>query len=121
MAGLAGTGDAIRFALKRDRLILPVCIAGLVGWMAIYVISYSGLYGTQAELNALYESVAGNPALVAMTGPTGGLHSLGGATAWESLPVVSIISAPSSSAWYIAGSRPPATTTSSCGSPPMGS
>ncbi|HMT04829.1 MAG TPA: hypothetical protein PKD76_04720 [Solirubrobacterales bacterium] len=92
MAGLAGTGDAIRFALKRDRLILPVCIAGLVGWMAIYVISYSGLYGTQAELNALYESVAGNPALVAMTGPTGGLHSLGGATAWESLPVVSIIS-----------------------------
>ena len=92
MTGFAGTGEAIRFALKRDRLILPLCLAGLIGWMAVYVVSYSGLYATQAELNALYKSVAGNPALIAMTGPTGGLRTLGGATAWESLPVVSILS-----------------------------
>lgn len=92
MTRFAGTREAIRFALKRDRLILPLCLLGLIGWMAIYVVSYSGLYDTQAELNALYSSVAGNPALIAMTGPTGGLRTLGGATAWESLPVVSIIS-----------------------------
>ena len=91
MSGFAGTSNAIRFILRRDRLVLPLCLAGLIGWMAIYAVSYSGLYGTQAELDALYASVADNPALVAMTGPTGGLHSLGGAIAWESLPVVSII------------------------------
>jgi ABC-2 type transport system permease protein len=89
----AGTGQALRFALKRDRLLLPLCVLGLIGWVGLYVASYSGLYGTQADLNSLYESVAGNPALVAMVGPTDGLRTLGGATAWETLPVVSVISA----------------------------
>ena len=91
MTGFAGTADAIRFALKRDRFILPICVAGLIGWMVIYVLSYNDLYGTQAELNALYKSVAGNPALVAMSGPTGGLRSLGGALSWDSTPALSII------------------------------
>ena len=85
-----GTGDALRFALKRDRLLLPLCVLGLIGWVGLYVASYSGLYGTQADLNSLYQSVTGNPALVAMVGPTDGLRSLGGATAWETLPVVSV-------------------------------
>lgn len=92
MSGFAGTREAFLFALKRDRLILPVCLVGLIGWMAMYVVSYAGLYGTQAELNALYESVAGNPAMVAMSGPTGGLRSLGGAIAWDSMPALTIIS-----------------------------
>jgi ABC-2 type transport system permease protein len=93
MNQFAGTGQALRFALKRDRLLLPLCILGLIGWVALYVASYSGLYGTQEDLNSLYESVAGNPALTAMVGPTDGLRTLGGATAWETLPVVSVISA----------------------------
>lgn len=93
MSGFTGTGQALRFALKRDRLLLPLCVLGLIGWVGLYVASYSGLYGTQADLNSLYESVAGNPALVAMVGPTDGLRTLGGATAWETLPVVSVISA----------------------------
>lgn len=92
MTGFAGTRDAIRFALKRDRLILPICLFGLIGWMAIEVISYSSLYGTKAELEALYRSVADNPALVAMSGPTGGLRTLGGAITWDSMPVISVIS-----------------------------
>jgi ABC-2 type transport system permease protein len=93
MSRFTGTGEALRFALKRDRLLLPLCILGLIGWVALYVASYSGLYGTQADLDSLYESVAGNPALIAMVGPTDGLRTLGGATAWETLPVVSVISA----------------------------
>ncbi|MBN8866892.1 MAG: hypothetical protein J0H98_05015 [Solirubrobacterales bacterium] len=93
MSRFTGTGEALRFALKRDRLLLPLCVVGLIGWVGLYVASYSGLYGTQADLNSLYKSVAGNPALVAMVGPTDGLRTLGGATAWETLPVVSVISA----------------------------
>jgi len=89
--GFTGTRQAILFALKRDRLILPVCVTGLIGWMVIYVVSYKGLYGTQAELDALYNSVAGNPAVEAMSGPTGGLRSLGGAIAWDSMPAMSIM------------------------------
>mgnify|MGYP001426019934 CR=1 FL=1 len=93
MSGFTGTRQALLFALKRDRLIIPLCLTGLVGWMAIYVISYTGLYGTQAELDALYRSVAGNPAVEAFSGPTGGLRSLGGAIAWDSTPALSIICA----------------------------
>lgn len=92
MNRFAGTGEAIRFALRRDRLIIPFSLVGLVGWMVVYVISYVSLYGTQAELDALKQSVAGNPALIAIHGPTGGLGTLGGTTAWESVPAISIIS-----------------------------
>lgn len=92
MTGFAGTGEAIRFALKRDRLILPICVLGLIGWMAMEVFSYTSLYGTQAQLDALYRSVAGNPAMVAISGPTGGLKTLGGAITWDSLPTISVIS-----------------------------
>ena len=93
MSGFTGTRQALLFALKRDRVIIPVWLVGLIGWMAMYVVSYSGLYGTQAELDALYKSVAGNPAVEAMSGPTGGLRSLGGAIAWDSTPALSIICA----------------------------
>lgn len=93
MGGFAGTREAFLLALKRDRLIIPICLVGLIGWMAMYVVSYNGLYGTQAELDALYQSVAGNPTVIAMSGPTGGLRSLGGAIAWDSMPALSIICA----------------------------
>lgn len=93
MSGFTGTRQALLFALKRDRVIIPVWLVGLIGWMAMYMVSYSGLYGTQAELDALYNSVAGNPAVEAMSGPTGGLRSLGGAIAWDSTPALSIICA----------------------------
>lgn len=93
MSGFTGTRQALRFALKRDRVIIPLCLTGLIGWMAMYVVSYTGLYGTQAELDALYNSVAGNPAIEALSGPTGGLRSLGGAIAWDSTPALSIICA----------------------------
>lgn len=92
MTGFTGTGDAIRFALKRDRLILPICVLGLVGWMTMEVLSYTSLYGTQAQLDALYRTVAGNPAMIAISGPTGGVKTLGGAIAWDSLPTISVIS-----------------------------
>lgn len=92
MRGFTGTGQALRFALRRDRLLLPLSVLALIGWFVIYVVSYKGLYGTPQELRGLYESVAGNPALVAMVGPTGGLRTVGGATVWEGLPIVSILS-----------------------------
>ena len=92
MSSFAGTRDAFLFALKRDRLILPACVAGLAGLMAMHVISYAGLYGTQAELDALYQSAAGNPAMIAMSGPTGGLRSLGGAIAWDAISPLTIMS-----------------------------
>lgn len=92
MTGFAGTADAIRFALKRDRLILPIWVAVLIGWIAMEVISYKNLYGTTAQLDALYRSVAGNPAMVAISGPTGGIRTLGGAITWDSLPTISVVS-----------------------------
>lgn len=92
MSGFAGTTNAIRFALKRDRLILPIWVLVLVGWIVMEVLSYKNLYGTQAQLDALYKTVAGNPAMIAISGPTGGIRTLGGAITWDSLPTISVVS-----------------------------
>jgi len=92
MSGFTGTGDAIRFALKRDRLILPIWVAVLVGWITMEVLSYKNLYGTPEQLAALYKTVAGNPAMIAISGPTEGVRTLGGAITWDSLPTISVVS-----------------------------
>lgn len=86
MSQFRGTALALRFSLRRDRFLLPICIAGLIGWVVLNVVSYVDLYSTQAQLNQLYKASAGNPALVAMVGPTDGLRTIGGATAWKLLP-----------------------------------
>ncbi|MEU6818866.1 ABC transporter permease [Streptomyces sp. NPDC046860] len=82
MNALAGTGVLFRFALRRDRLLIPVWI----GVNALMVLSMPGtlrgLYATDAERAALREQMAGNASLRALTGPVLD-DSLGGLTAWR--------------------------------------
>ncbi|MCO5316356.1 MAG: ABC transporter permease subunit [Solirubrobacterales bacterium] len=93
MAGLAGSGRLFRFALRRDRWLIPLCVAGLVGWIAMYALSYKGLYGTPAELEMLASSMEGNAAVIAMIGPARAIDTLPGVVVWEAVPVLSILSA----------------------------
>jgi ABC-2 type transport system permease protein len=80
---LAGTGALFRFALRRDRLRLPVWL--FVG--ALLVIQQSlgsqGAYDTPQALAAYRASVGSNPATIALSGPPVGLDTVAGAIAFE--------------------------------------
>ncbi|MGV9319682.1 ABC transporter permease [Streptomyces sp. NPDC003660] len=82
MSALVGTGVLVRFALRRDRVLIPVW----VGVNALMVLSMPGtlrgLYATDAERAALRAQMAGNASLRALTGPVLD-DSLGGLTAWR--------------------------------------
>ncbi|MEV5433872.1 ABC transporter permease [Streptomyces sp. NPDC052701] len=79
---LAGTGPLLRFALRRDRLTIPL-------WLAVNALlvlsmpgTLSGLYGSPAERAGLVRQVEADSALRAMVGPVFG-DSLGALTAWR--------------------------------------
>ncbi|MEV5932195.1 ABC transporter permease [Streptomyces sp. NPDC052079] len=78
----AGTGVLLRFALRRDRVMIPIW----VGVNALMVLSMpstlEGLYGTPAERADLVAQMAANSSLRAMIGPVLG-DSLGALTAWR--------------------------------------
>ncbi|MEV5472502.1 ABC transporter permease [Streptomyces sp. NPDC052207] len=79
---LAGTGTLLRFALRRDRSMIPLWIA----INALMVLSMpgtlKGLYGTAAQRADLADQMATNSSLRAMVGPVFG-ESLGALTAWR--------------------------------------
>ncbi|WP_329338628.1 ABC transporter permease [Streptomyces sp. NBC_01352] len=79
---LAGTGTLVRFALRRDRAMIPIWI----GVNALMVLSMpntlKGLYGTSAERADLVRQMETNPSLRAMVGPVFD-DSLGALTAWR--------------------------------------
>ncbi|MEV5316773.1 ABC transporter permease [Streptomyces sp. NPDC052687] len=79
---LAGTGTLLRFALRRDRLTIPLW----VGVNALMVLSMpntlKGLYGTAAERAGLVRQLETNASLRAMVGPVFG-DSYGALTVWR--------------------------------------
>ncbi|GGU28349.1 ABC transporter permease [Streptomyces daghestanicus] len=78
----AGTGTLLRFALRRDRVTLPVWIAVTAVMVLSMPGTLEGLYGTAAERADLVGQLRANSALRAMTGPLLG-DSLGALTAWR--------------------------------------
>ncbi|MFC9290134.1 ABC transporter permease, partial [Streptomyces sp. NPDC057052] len=79
---LSGTGTLLRFALRRDRVMIPLW----VGVNALMVLSMpntlGSLYGTAAERASLRDQMAANASLRALVGPVFG-DSLGALTAWR--------------------------------------
>ncbi|MGV9940656.1 ABC transporter permease [Streptomyces sp. NPDC003401] len=79
---LSGTGTLLRFALRRDRVTIPLW----VGVNALMVLSMpnalKGLYGTAAERASLREQVAADSSLRALVGPVFD-DSTGALTAWR--------------------------------------
>ncbi|MFB6847989.1 ABC transporter permease [Streptomyces sp. NPDC056373] len=79
---LAGTGTLLRFALRRDRLLIPVWIAVNALMVLSMPGTLEGLYGTPAERAGLIRQMETNSSLRAMVGPVFG-DSLGALTAWR--------------------------------------
>ncbi|MBB4713652.1 ABC-2 type transport system permease protein [Streptomyces luteogriseus] len=79
---LAGTGTLLRFALRRDRVMIPVWIAVNALMVLSMPGTLEGLYGTPAERADLIRQMETNSSLRAMVGPVFG-DSLGALTAWR--------------------------------------
>ncbi|MGW0469671.1 ABC transporter permease [Streptomyces coeruleorubidus] len=79
---LAGTGTLLRFALRRDRLMIPVWIAVNALMVLSMPNTLEGLYSTPAERADLIRQMETNSSLRAMVGPVFG-DSLGALTAWR--------------------------------------
>jgi ABC-2 type transport system permease protein len=84
--GFAGTGQLLRLAVRRDRVVGAVWILGLFVFALSQAASIISLYPTQADLDRLARTAAGigaNPAVVALQGPAYDPSTYGGATAWQ--------------------------------------
>ncbi|MEU9588488.1 ABC transporter permease [Streptomyces sp. NPDC048193] len=79
---LAGTGTLLRFALRRDRAMIPVWVAVNALMVLSMPRTLDGLYGSAAERAGLMRQMETNSSLRAMVGPVFG-DSLGALTAWR--------------------------------------
>ncbi|MFD0687411.1 ABC transporter permease [Actinomadura fibrosa] len=82
MNTLAGTGRLLRLGLRRDRVVIPVWVAVLIGFLMTTLSSYRKLYSTQAERDEYAAGLDGNAAARAFFGPVRDA-STGGLTAWR--------------------------------------
>ena len=86
MNGFSGTGQLLRLALRRDRVVGTVWVLGLFLFAISQAASMLSLYPTQADLDRLArtaEGIGANPAVVALQGPAYDAGTYGGATAWQ--------------------------------------
>ncbi|MGY1848673.1 ABC transporter permease [Blastococcus sp. SYSU DS1021] len=90
---LAGTGALFRFALRRDRLRLPIWIAAGTFMVLTQSVSSQALYDTPADLAAYQASVGSNAATIALAGPPVGLDTVAGAVAFEISATLMLIAA----------------------------
>ena len=80
---LAGTGTLLRFALRRDRVRLPIWVVAGAALVAQQSAGSQTFYDTPEALAAYRASVGSNPATIALSGPPVGLDTVAGAIAFE--------------------------------------
>ena len=86
---LTGTGTLLRFAVRRDRVRLPVWVAAGAALMAVQSSSNQEFYRTPESLAAYRASAGSNAASIAFSGPPVGLDTVAGTIAFEiSSPLV---------------------------------
>jgi ABC-2 type transport system permease protein len=90
---LTGTGTLFRFALRRDRIRLPVWIAVGTFMVVTQSVSSQAVYNDAADLAAYRASVGSNAATIALAGPPVGLDTVAGAVAFEISATVMLIAA----------------------------
>ena len=94
MKSLAGTGPLVRFALRRDRLVLPLWVFAVSIVPLATVSAFKSLYPTAASLESAIVGFGGNPAFRTMFGPVFA-PNLGALVVWRAsiaLIIVGVIS-----------------------------
>ncbi|WP_055635617.1 ABC transporter permease, partial [Streptomyces griseoruber] len=82
MTALAGTGTLTRFALRRDRVLIPVWVAVNTLMVLSMPTTLKGLYSTPVERADLLRQMSANSSFRALIGPVFD-DSLGALTAWR--------------------------------------
>ncbi|GIH14481.1 ABC transporter permease [Rugosimonospora africana] len=83
MSALAGTGTLTRLALRRDRILIPVWVAGLTLVMVASASSVDSLYPTLESRRQLAAGLANDSSVLAIYGPANALDTTGGMTMWK--------------------------------------
>src|SRR5688572_25650209 len=80
---MTGAGTLLRLALRRDRVAIPVWVAGIAGTVVLAASSIQDLYPTAADRARFAASLGEQPALIAIRGPARALDTAGGEVAWQ--------------------------------------
>ncbi|NUO58643.1 MAG: ABC transporter permease [Hamadaea sp.] len=83
MTALAGTGQLLRLALRRDRIILPLWVVLLALFPASVAGSFKALYPDPVELAKFAKSMIASPSITGFYGPIFA-PNLGQLSAWRS-------------------------------------
>ena len=88
---MTGTLGLLRFMLRRERIGLPWWLAGATLLVLVQSVQSQDLYGSPAKLEQLRRTIGANTAVIAMSGPTGLLESIGGEVVFEVFAFVAIV------------------------------
>ena len=83
MSALAGTAELVRLDLRRDRLVIAVCVVAFVAIALFTTSSLDELYPTRADRLALAATIVDNPAISAVRGSPRALDTLGGLVTFQ--------------------------------------
>src|SRR5688572_15159709 len=86
-----GTRALLRFMLRRERFSLPWWLLGAGLLVAYQSAGSQSIYDTPQDLAKLRETMGGNAAVVAMSGPTQLLATIGGEIVFEIFSYVAIV------------------------------
>jgi ABC-2 type transport system permease protein len=86
-----GTGVLLRFLLRLDRFRLPWWLLGAVLLVGYQSAGSQSIYDTAEDLAKLRETMGGNAAVVAMSGPTQLLATIGGEVVFEIFSYVAVV------------------------------
>jgi ABC-2 type transport system permease protein len=87
----AGAGTLLRFMLRRERFMLPWWLLGGTLLMLIQSTQSQSIYNTAEDLARLRETLGGNAAVIAMSGPTELLDTIGGEVVFEIFAYLAIV------------------------------
>ena len=83
MSALAGTTELVRLNLRRDRIVVAVCVVAFVVIALFTTSSIDELYPTRADREALAATIVDNPAISAVRGSPRALDTLGGLVTFQ--------------------------------------
>jgi ABC-2 type transport system permease protein len=88
---VTGAGRLLRFLLRRERRRLPWWLLGAALLVLVQSTQSQNLYGTAEDLARLRQTIGGNTAVIAMSGPPRLLDSIGGEVVFEIFAFVCIV------------------------------
>ena len=88
---MTGAATLLRFLLRRERRALPWWVLGAALLVTIQSAQSQSLYDDAADLAKLRSTIGANTAVIAMSGPTRLLDSIGGEVVFEIFAFVSIV------------------------------